>query len=126
MRPFNLAEALDGKPVVDGLGRKITQFHRYSLGGPYPVAAVANDVEIVTFTTDGRYLCNDSAHSNNLYMFEEPVVEMAQRHGCVNVWRNDPFGPLHATVHGSLEQALAERPASITGKKRVLIARREF
>jgi hypothetical protein len=46
MKPFNLEEALAGKPVVTRDGREVTQLHRFSGGYKYTLVGIVDNVSI--------------------------------------------------------------------------------
>jgi hypothetical protein len=119
-KPFNLYEALNGKPVVNGYGKSITGIVYIPEGATYKVVGVDRGV-IITYTESGVFNPYDPLSKANLFM------ETTKREGFVNVWRNEePGGVIHATVHISLAQAEAERVTSCSGKAKTLVARLPF
>lgn len=74
MKPFNLEQALKGKPVVTRDGRKIERVWLDNENKDYPVFAMVpflgNPNEIVqrTFTKDGRYYNDGNLAGHDLFM----------------------------------------------------------
>jgi hypothetical protein len=122
--PFNLAEALAGKPVVNGRGESVVQIVLYpTIYTSYKVYGLVKSKdgdEVNIYTVDGN--CPTSTEED-LYMVD-PVVECT---GYVNIWQNgDLFSPAYSNVHYSLEQAEAERISSCSNKQKILLARLPF
>ena len=68
-RPFNLEEALAGKPVVTRDGRKVSEFYHFKTQTtPYSVSAVI-DGSRYGYSIDGRYHPSDES---NLDLFMRP------------------------------------------------------
>jgi hypothetical protein len=67
MKPFNLTEALAGKPVVTRRGRNVSEIRHLPTGKQYQVAAVV-DGDLNTYTTTGQYIAKGSAHDDDLFM----------------------------------------------------------
>lgn len=80
MKPFNLQEALAGKPVVDGYGSPVTELHYFATarGGQKLVAVVGGDAD--SFSDNGQFL-EDRVSKNDLFMASE------KKEGWVNIWR---------------------------------------
>ena len=85
MRPFNLEEAIQGKPLVTRDGRKILDFHYFepiSKSNRYPIQAITDGCNVLKgFTLDGKYKYNTEESNNDLFMYEEPKTYY------VNVYR---------------------------------------
>lgn len=126
--PFNLAEALAGKPVVNGRGESVVSFTLYPsiVSTPYVLYGLlrgADGDEVNTYTVDGDYRVSANNEVEDLFMVD-PVED---RTGYINVWQNaDFFSPVYSNVHYSLEQAEAERTSSCSSKAKKLLARIPF
>lgn len=75
MKPFNLEEALAGKPVVNKQGRKVIQLHYFpNIKSNFKVMAHIennfgeNNFGVDTFTINGRY--SDDISELDLFMAE--------------------------------------------------------
>lgn len=123
-KPFNLKDALAGKPVLI--------FQRGKPFNLYPVSSIKTlpDLRVIVavsanvpwfFSEEGSGL--GEAFTKGLYL-----QMVAERTTCyINVWRNDDvYGIIHATTHYNLAQAEAERATSCSGKKKVLLQRIAF
>lgn len=75
MKPFNLEEALAGKPVVTRSGAKVTQIMKLDIAETrYPIFAVIDKKTHATFTLDGYLYADRMTNANDLFMFvPEPV-----------------------------------------------------
>lgn len=68
MKPFNLKEALAGKPVVTRNGRPVTQLtHMHVVTDSYSLVGVMR-YKIETWTTDGKFLRTPREHVLDLFM----------------------------------------------------------
>ena len=67
--PFNLHDAIDGKPVINGKGEDF-QFEAYYPGTNYPVVGTIRGVEL-EFTIDGRSYPSDKY---DLFMKPEKIT----------------------------------------------------
>ena len=82
MKPFNLEEALAGKPVVTRDGRKVTELYLFkTANSSYPLR-VCIDKDIKDYTDRGTYYAKDTTSEHDLFM-EEPIIE-----SWVNVYCN--------------------------------------
>ena len=79
MKPFNLKEALEGKPVVTRDGREVTQLQKFDCG-TINLAGVIDDY-VHTWFEDGVYL-RKCENRDDLFMREEEVTLW------VNVYKN--------------------------------------
>jgi hypothetical protein len=75
MKPFNLEEALAGKPVVTRDGRKVTQFHLFKNinAGEKPLRAVIEGC-VHSYEVNGIYLPL-SPSRNDLFMVSQKVTK---------------------------------------------------
>lgn len=74
MKPFNLQEALAGKPVVTRDGLKVTEIYHFKTGtSAYSVHACI-DGRIKEYTQRGTYYETGNGSDFDLFM-EEPIVE---------------------------------------------------
>ena len=91
MRPFNLQEALAGKPVVTRDGAKVTSFvifpvKKYSLYGMIEGRGAPDN-----FTELGQFWGNGTPSYNDLFMASE------KKEGWVNVYSGDPEAYIYPT-----------------------------
>lgn len=71
-KEFNLEEALKGAKLVTRDGREVSEWKYFETGNKiYRIASVI-DGEIQTFTKEGRYLVDGSAHYKDLFIKTEP------------------------------------------------------
>jgi hypothetical protein len=85
MKPFNLQEALAGKPVVTRDGRDVSQITLFTHVDTWCVVAVVENFDTVSlYTQNGRYT-----------MFEDRPLDLfmksTKHQRFVNVWP-DPYG----------------------------------
>jgi hypothetical protein len=56
LKPFNLQDALAGKPVVTRQGKKVTQLHLFNTNAEEPLFAIIEDDEdVFCWSTNGKY-----------------------------------------------------------------------
>ena len=102
LRPFNLEEAKQGKPVCTKDGRKARIICFDKLNDYYPIIALV-DIDgkecIFQYTNNGEYLDgNENTSQNNLMMLQE------KHEGWVNIYRG---GKLDADyIYPTIEEAL--------------------
>lgn len=79
MRPFNLEEAIQGKPLVTRDGRKILDFHYFKdVKELYPIIAVVDgESSIRSYTEIGRCFRSETESKTDLLMYEEPKTYYA-------------------------------------------------
>jgi hypothetical protein len=72
MKPFNLQEALAGKPVVTRDGRKVSRIiHMPEVADPYNKVLAISDARYMTYSESGEFsLCNPGS-VNDLFMVSE-------------------------------------------------------
>jgi len=80
MKPFNLQEALAGKPVVTRDGRSVTDFHVFPTAEYQKVYAVVGGDRVTGFSEKGTYYNNGITNGRDLFMVSE------KKEGWVNVW----------------------------------------
>lgn len=91
MKPFNLAEALAGKPVVTRDGRNVTGIaHLPSITHDFRVIALING-HMSTFTERGTW-CPNAGADSDLFMAEET------REWFVNVYPEDRYPAAYASI----------------------------
>jgi hypothetical protein len=100
MKPFNLEEALAGKPVVTRAGKPVTQLTLFNSSNNYPLHGVI-DGYIEAWTQQGNFNDSQARSGNDLFMV--PV----KRDGWINILRNQSDGALiaGARVFEAREQA---------------------
>ena len=94
MKEFNLAEALEGKPLITRDGGVVTEITYFAnIKSPYCIAGVCNG-SIYTWSIDGEIDVNsDFKNAKDLFMAEE------KKSIWVNVWKHVKDGSLSASVH---------------------------
>jgi hypothetical protein len=85
MRPFNLQEALAGKPVVTRDGKEVKQIAYFPDAKTYPVVAYSSKDEVDTYTEDGKFLTGTVEGSRDLFMVS------TKKTGFVNIYRDNIF-----------------------------------
>lgn len=92
MKPFNLKEALEGKPVVTRTGDAVTQLYLFNCDDDLPLMGVLNN-ELHSFTKDGKWSVYDADSRNaDLFMAEEKKTIW------INIWKNKN-GFIFSTTH---------------------------
>lgn len=107
MKPFNLQEALAGKPICDRQGRpcKVLAYEP-ALEGAYKLVALCADNTLNTFTDAGRSY-HPVASDKDLFMVTTKKT----------VWLNIYPGAYEASVHATEEAAqFVAAPSRIGGK----------
>lgn len=109
MKPFNLQEALAGKPVVTRLGLRVRQLSCFDAARtPYPLFGVRDGV-ICNWDRQGMIQTGVS-HPDDLFMYEEPKAILVT---WFNLYENSGF---IGTAFASREEALRQRnPGSFAG-----------
>lgn len=119
MKPFNLTDALAGKPVITRDGRAVTKLTNFQTT-EFPLIGVVEGGETASFfRLDGKFFNNEADSAFDLFM------KTTTRTLYVNLWKNEDHGfPFfHSSVHHSLEQANAESTISHKGYKKTLVER---
>ena len=70
MKPFNLEEALDGKPVVTRDGRKVTHITKMP-NNNFIVGIIEGVPQIPQWAVNGNFLNDHYTHPCDLFMFIE-------------------------------------------------------
>jgi hypothetical protein len=107
MKPFNLKEALSGKPVVTLRGVEATQLHLFDIDHIYPLSAVVEG-ELIQYTIKGEFR-SDYESGWDLFMAEEEKVQW------VNFWENK-YGVIITTSWNREDQADLEIEEELTHK----------
>lgn len=86
MKPFNLEEALSGKPVITRDGKKVTHIRYFPEleGKSEPVSGVVDNESIETFESDGKYL---KGHSGSMFDYDL-FMDVEKVSGYVNVYQS--------------------------------------
>jgi hypothetical protein len=93
MKPFNLKEALAGKPVVTLRGIEVTQLHLFEIISIYQLFAVVEG-EVIQYTTEGKFNNKGIESGWDLFMAEE------KKFLWINLWQQlHENGNYHTTVH---------------------------
>ena len=99
MKPFNLEEALAGKPVVTREGKKVTELYLFKTANSNYPLRVCIDKDIKDYTDRGTYYAKDTTSEHDLFM-EVPIIE-----GWVNVYYDKKLA-IGGTVFSSKEGAI--------------------
>lgn len=79
MKPFNLEQALAGKPVVTRDGRPVTQLHLFKVDNPFPLCGLTENNRIHQWSENGKqFLEGDNA--GDLFMASE------KKSGWINIY----------------------------------------
>ena len=104
MKPFNLEEALAGKPVVTRDGRKVTELYLFKTAGTNYSLHVCINKSLESYTQEGKFYNTDRESIHDLFM-EEPIIER-----WVNIyhdvkdntlWIGDIFSNYDDAIHSS-------------------------
>jgi len=75
LKPFNLEQAIAGKPVQTRDGRDVTQITLFNISDTYQVLGVVNKL-LLSFTISGEYHIHEDSYLADLDLFmKEEVVE---------------------------------------------------
>jgi len=107
MKPFNLEEALAGKPVVTLRGVEVTQLHLFEIDHIYPLSAVVEG-ELIQYTIKGEFR-SDYESGWDLFMAEEEKAQW------INIWETK-YGYILTTNHNREDQADLEIENELTHK----------
>lgn len=123
-KPFNLEEALAGKPVVTRSGSRLQQLAKFDAATTFLLAGTVEgeiDEEPLTWRLNGQFMHSDAESGLDLFMEVEEEKQLPS--GYVNVWKNeDGYSLPYATFHYTREAAQAERTTSCSGHKKRLVA----
>jgi hypothetical protein len=90
MKPFNLEEALAGKPVVTRSGLEVTQITLFTIDNRYPVhAVVGGGKDVSSFMLDGSYIYGEEGDMD-LFM------ATTKKQGFINIYQGKGLFTLHA------------------------------
>lgn len=108
MKPFNLQEALAGKPVVTRQGDPVTQLHKFDVQGHFSVAGVLSGA-VQNWTEQGKLYTNQE-HGYDLFMASEKRTEW------IVLWK------LSERIWGDYAPVIAEgpfkgKPVDLTGRE---------
>lgn len=119
-KPFNLTEALAGKPViiVSPASEDDVQSLYHIPDATFRKVLVVVDGGTYQFTEEGIGL--GETLGLRLYMKAE------KRTAWINTWRNETTGALYATAHATELGARVERTTSCSGQKKVLLTCTSF
>lgn len=102
LKPFNLEEALAGKPVVTRDGRKVTEIYHFKTeGSSFPVCAIIG-LSPNWFDLQGKNICSNPEF--DLFMAPVTVTKWA------NIWKSgNGYYYLGGRLYDSKEEALMNR-----------------
>lgn len=99
MKPFNLADALAGKPVMTQDGRKVVRiFYAEEACESSKVICVLETGLVISHYKDGRYSA-DRKSDNDLVMAPQ------KKEGWINLYQGDVWRCLGDTIYSSEEDA---------------------
>lgn len=99
MKPFCLADALAGKPVVSKKGKKVVELHLWKTFTRFPLEAVLEGEEFSReYTKDGRFYDSGVLSNDDLFMATPP------QEAWVNVYVGTS-GVFHGFLAATREQA---------------------
>ena len=101
MNPFNLKDALAGKPVVTRDGRKVFDLHHFPSASTYKLAGVVEGAEEQpsTFTEKGIFAIFSSNNNRDLFMASE------KKEGWINLYKQSKGYIRGVDVHPSKSTA---------------------
>jgi hypothetical protein len=108
MKPFNLKEALSGKPVVTRTGDAVSQLYLFDCDDDLPLMGVLHN-EIHSFTKDGKWSTYDTdKRDTDLFMAPE------KKSIWVNVYEvmdslSEEFELSIGKIHGTKESAIISK-----------------
>jgi hypothetical protein len=85
MKPFNLQEALAGKPAVTREGKVARDFHVFTGVVEYQRVFAAVGDEVMSFNEEGRFWNSGAVARNDLFMASEKKegwIAFGQHRGC--------------------------------------------
>ena|ERR1700686_121316 len=85
MKPFNLQDALAGKPVVTRDGKAVKQLAFFPEAEKYSVIAYSAGDEVDTYTKDGRFLNYGAVNDSSRDLFMAGTMKT----GWVNIYRSN-------------------------------------
>jgi hypothetical protein len=109
MKPFNLQEALAGKPVVARDGRDVLQLEYFSgvIGFNPVVALLAGDYDVKLYTKGGKY--DDSESKHDLFM------RSTKKQAFINIY---PQGGVEGSLsRGLVYESKVEADAQASSKR---------
>lgn len=95
MKPFNLQDAINGKPVITRAGGSLTFGAYISQAEGYNLFMVRPDGVVIRYNENGTYICNDIESEMNLFM--APIKR--------TVWVNLYGRHLESMCHPTEEEA---------------------
>lgn len=102
MKPFNLADALAGKPVMTREGRKVVRiFYAEEACENSQVICVFETGAVFPYYKDGTYTNSSSAH--------ELVMAPTKKEGWINVYKVDSLDVTGKNIYPTEEAALANK-----------------
>jgi hypothetical protein len=71
MKPFNLEEALAGKPVVTRLGKKVTGIYHFDKAKTIfrVIAQIEGEFGLQSYSPDGRWKDSQEDHELDIFMY---------------------------------------------------------
>lgn len=98
MKPFNLKEALEGKPVITRTGEPVTQLFLFDCEDNLPLMGVLNN-ELHSFTKEGKW----SFYKHNVYD-ADLFMASEEKQVFINIYK-DSNGYLFTTIQTRKDKA---------------------
>jgi hypothetical protein len=74
LKPFNLQDALAGKPVVTRQGKKVTQLHLFDSNMDQPlVGLIEDEFDVQSWNEYGKYFADETEAYSDLFMEDEKI-----------------------------------------------------
>ena len=104
MKPFNLKEALAGKPVVMRNGKKVDTIYYLKEKQGQQVAVFIEDDKIETWHNEnGSFFYDNNISEYDLFMYEEPVKLF------LNIYKSNTGRYYSGMIHKDAKEALENR-----------------
>lgn len=98
MKPFNLKEALEGKPVITRTGKPVNQLFLFDCEDDLPLMGVLNN-ELHSFTKEGKWSSYEH-HVNDADLF----MASEEKQIFINIYKS-PAGSLFTTIYTRKDKA---------------------
>lgn len=103
LKPFNLEEALAGKPVITRNGYPIIELKYFQTIGSLAVVRKEPDEKLISY-----FICCDGTHNDTVNCVTDLFMAPTKKQGWVNIYKQ--VGNTYvATVYLSEEEALQNR-----------------
>ena len=103
MKPFNLQDAINGKPVITRAGDSLTFGAHIPKAKGYKLFMIVPDGDVARYNENGRYICNDIESPMDLFM--API----KRTVWVNLYGRQLESVCHPTEEDADKRASSDR-----------------